>query len=346
MKGALVFGSARAKIGVVFVAVLAAVLAPLAVVRADTVVAVQDSFDRNVATGWGNADKGGTWIQDTTDRSKVVDGHGIATVPAVGKRSAYLPSNVTGSFEAQVTVGFPQLPAKGAGIRGGITLKRLGETYYLAGVRVNPQGNAFLSLHAVSSPFFAAKLALDVPLAKTQAGGSYIIKASVGEGADGTVAAKAWPVGGTEPEGWQLSGNSSSVTADGKVGIRFDATRTTGAGDIWVDNLSATQGTPEPQNNAPTAVITTSTDSRLVKVDGSASSDPDGTIASYQWAFGDGTTATGVSPEPHLYATPGTYNVTLTVTDNSGLTGTVDRERSRQLVPEAQCRARLACRTA
>ena len=51
---------------------------------------------------------------------------------------------------------------------------------------------------------------------------------------------------------------------------------------------------------------------------GSASYDPDGTITSYAWNFGDGSTGTGVSVT-HAYSAIGTYTVTLTVTDNGGL---------------------------
>jgi hypothetical protein len=47
------------------------------------------------------------------------------------------------------------------------------------------------------------------------------------------------------------------------------------------------------------------------------SSDPDGTITSYQWTFGDGTNGTGATPS-HVYSSAGNYIVTLTVTDNSG----------------------------
>lgn len=51
--------------------------------------------------------------------------------------------------------------------------------------------------------------------------------------------------------------------------------------------------------------------------DGSGSYDPDGNVLSYAWDFGDGSTGSGVTPT-HAYASPGTYAVTLTVTDNLG----------------------------
>jgi hypothetical protein len=53
--------------------------------------------------------------------------------------------------------------------------------------------------------------------------------------------------------------------------------------------------------------------------DGRASSDPDGTIARYDWIFGDGTALANGGPTPgHRYAAAGTYAVTLTVTDADG----------------------------
>ena len=53
----------------------------------------------------------------------------------------------------------------------------------------------------------------------------------------------------------------------------------------------------------------------------SGSSDPDGTIASYSWTFGDGGSAPGASPS-HTYTGAGPYTAVLTVTDNQGGTDT------------------------
>ena len=73
-------------------------------------------------------------------------------------------------------------------------------------------------------------------------------------------------------------------------------------------------------NQAPTADAGgpyNGTAEQQVTFDGSGSDDADGTITAYDWTFGDGNTGTGVSPV-HTYAAPGTYDVTLVVTDDDG----------------------------
>ena len=55
-----------------------------------------------------------------------------------------------------------------------------------------------------------------------------------------------------------------------------------------------------------------------VNFSSSGSYDPDGTIASYHWNFGDGTSANTANPT-HIYQTSGLFTATLTVTDNAGL---------------------------
>ncbi len=55
-----------------------------------------------------------------------------------------------------------------------------------------------------------------------------------------------------------------------------------------------------------------------------ASNDPDGTIASRFWTFGDGTTSTAANPVK-TYASSGTYSVLLTVTDNAGTANSISK---------------------
>ncbi|HEY0765342.1 MAG TPA: PKD domain-containing protein, partial [Pyrinomonadaceae bacterium] len=57
---------------------------------------------------------------------------------------------------------------------------------------------------------------------------------------------------------------------------------------------------------------------QAVTFNSSGSFDPDGTISSYHWNFGDSTSANAANPT-HTYQTSGLFTATLTVTDNSGL---------------------------
>ncbi|MDD4903803.1 MAG: PKD domain-containing protein, partial [Candidatus Bipolaricaulis sp.] len=92
-------------------------------------------------------------------------------------------------------------------------------------------------------------------------------------------------------------------------------------------NLTVTL-TPLVTNQPPTASFSFSPASvaagQTVVFDATASSDPDGAIASYAWTFGDGATATGSSPS-HAYADAGSFTVTLTVRDDGGLSRSTSR---------------------
>ncbi len=58
-----------------------------------------------------------------------------------------------------------------------------------------------------------------------------------------------------------------------------------------------------------------------VTFDATGSSDPDGSVVSWTWTFGDGEAATGAVVD-HVYVTPGTYSATVTVTDDGGASDT------------------------
>lgn len=75
-------------------------------------------------------------------------------------------------------------------------------------------------------------------------------------------------------------------------------------------------------NAWPIADFTAATDQLTVNVDATASYDPDGTIAEYNWEWGDGSMGAGMVTS-HTYAMDGTYDVILTVVDNVGGTGSM-----------------------
>jgi len=137
---------------------------------------------------------------------------------------------------------------------------------------------------------------------------------------DGSIASYAWNFGdggtSTDSVAWH------PFSAAGTYVVTLTVTDDDGATDSTTHTIVV--GTA---NQAPIAAFTYSPSSPdvgvWVRFDGAGSSDPDGTIASYTWSFGDGTmpvTRTGTSYEYHQFTAAGTYTVTLTVTDDDGAT--------------------------
>lgn len=103
----------------------------------------------------------------------------------------------------------------------------------------------------------------------------------------------------------------------------YTATLTVTDDDGDSDNDTATVTiSVQPSNQAPVAEANgpyTGTEDIAISFSSAGSADPDGSISSYSWNFGDGGTSTAANPT-HVYADPGNYTVTLTVTDNDGAT--------------------------
>ncbi len=85
-----------------------------------------------------------------------------------------------------------------------------------------------------------------------------------------------------------------------------------------------TTTTTRPPNKAPTAVLKLSKTSGMVPLtitaNSAGSADPDGSIASYLWKWGDGTSS-ATSSASHKFVKRGVYKVQLIVTDNEGAIG-------------------------
>jgi PKD repeat protein len=132
---------------------------------------------------------------------------------------------------------------------------------------------------------------------------------------DGSIVAYSWDFGdGATGTGVSVQ---HAYSQDGTYIVTLTVTDDDGA----TDTISATKTV---LNRSPIASFTKSAETvssgESIHFDASGSHDPDGTIVSYSWDFGDGNTATGVEVD-HAYEDDGVYTVTLTVIDDGDATG-------------------------
>ena len=119
------------------------------------------------------------------------------------------------------------------------------------------------------------------------------------------------------------SSTASSTTEDDETTTEDEETTTGGGQTTTTPGQTTTRPPttqPPPANKAPVAGFDFTCTNLACDFDGANSSDPDGSIASYSWSFGaSGQTAS------HTFEQAGTFDVTLTVTDNKGKTDTETR---------------------
>jgi subtilisin len=109
--------------------------------------------------------------------------------------------------------------------------------------------------------------------------------------------------------------NWTDDSGDGSKERLLDVSSTSAFAPVMTDGSGG--GSPPPTNLPPTASFTYACSGLTCSFNASGSSDPDGSIASYAWNFGDGTTGSGATVSK-AYSSGGTRTVTLTVTDNGG----------------------------
>jgi len=147
--------------------------------------------------------------------------------------------------------------------------------------------------------------------------------ASASHDSDGTIVTYQWTFG----DGSNGTGVTTSHTYTATSNRTYSVTLTvTDDGGSQATANHVVSLTPPPPNSPPVASFTRTPSSGEaplnVSFDASASYDPDGSIVSYIWSFGDGGSGSGVTAS-HTYTSIGTYTAWLTVTDNDGKTDTV-----------------------
>lgn len=137
---------------------------------------------------------------------------------------------------------------------------------------------------------------------------------------DGSIVSWSWDFG---DESTSTDRNPShAYTADGTYTVTLTVTDNGGAtGNVSKNVTVSTSGTI---NNPPVANFTYTTDGLEVTFT-DTSTDSDGDVVSWSWDFKDGSTSDDQNPI-HIYASGGTYSVTLTVTDDDGASNSVSND--------------------
>ena len=144
-------------------------------------------------------------------------------------------------------------------------------------------------------------------------GGMVTFDAADTTDSDGTITSYQWQFGDGESAGGELV--QHTYTQAGTFVVRLTVKDNDGSADTRTLDITVAD------NLSPIAAFNISPATpragQTVTFSGVDSSDPDGQITRYAWAFGDGGFGNGALVT-HAYLAPGSYQITLTVTDNDG----------------------------
>ncbi len=283
---------------------------------------VADSFNRSVTRGLGVADVGGAWSTvGNQAQFSVAPGGGVLALanPAASLEGFVGPAR--SDADVVEVLSASKLPVGGPLYLSVAGRRVSANNYYSVKVLINPNGSVTPLLTGTAGGVGKTLAgAVTVPGLTYTAGMSLSVRVQVFGTNPTTVRARVWRTAQAEPSTWQLTSTDAqaALQASGAVGTTayLSSAATNAPIAVTVTSLTA-KPSVAPANQLPVAAFTSSCTQLSCSFDASGSTDPDGTVASYAWMFGDGSTGTGPRPT-HAFVIPGDYPVTLTVTDNAG----------------------------
>ena len=286
----------------------------------------QDTFARTVTNGLGTADRGGAWaLTGPASSFSVANGAGRIGGAVNASNAGFLTAVRQTDFDTKVDLAL-STAATGGGAYASVIERRVsnGNDYRLK-LRYVAGGTVTAYLTRTTGNKETVLTSVNVPGLTVSAGTILRVRFQALGTNPTTLRAKVWRQSASEPVAWLLTTTDSTaaLAAPGDLGVLlFTSSSWTGAAPAMsIDTLSSGPDSGSPANVPPVASFTSSVQGHTVSFT-STSTDPDGKVAASLWSFGDQTTGTGATNQ-HTYATAGIYPVTLTVTDNSGATGTV-----------------------
>lgn len=219
-----------------------------------------DNFTRSVTAGWGSADRGGAWTNTGGASSDFnVDGSvgtHLLTSTNVSRRSGLVASSA--DFDMFGNIATSAL-STGDSLTGGLIARYVDSSnLYMARLEFTTAGTIILSIRSRVAGTETSLGTYTTTL--THTAGAYYRVRFWGYGT--SLKAKAWDVGSTEPDDWQIEVTDTALTTAGSVGARsISITGNTNTNPvISYDDLYVLWGNPNSNYTLPASALSNNED--------------------------------------------------------------------------------------
>jgi chitodextrinase len=179
-----------------------------------------DMFDRTISNGWGTADVGGAWTNNTTASNfNVANGAGTISTAAGSSPAAYL--NGVSAIDVDITSSFGyDKVGTGSGIYTQLVARNVGSSNYWVQIQSNATSTTFFLERNVNGT--ETSLAdQTVPGMVYAVGDVFNVRFQVQGTGTTTLRGKIWKSGTTEPSSWLLTATDTTAALQnpGAVGV-------------------------------------------------------------------------------------------------------------------------------